>query len=53
MPTVATNCAGRDNEAEGVCNAFAAALTSTSDAARGKGTSGVSAEQQVPLINSI
>jgi len=32
----------RENEAEGVCNRFAAALTSTSDAARGKGTSGAS-----------
>ena len=35
-------CMCRENEAEGVCNRFAAALTSTSDAARGKGTSGAS-----------
>jgi len=38
------NASRRDNETEAVCNRFAAALTSTSDAARGKGTSGASTD---------
>ena len=43
----------RDNETEAVCNRFAAALTSTSDAARGKGTSGASADMvaYLPMLS--